>query len=152
MKTLILLAIIAFATATTVFGQTYVNGYFRSNGTYVQPHYRSSANSTNLDNWSTKGNINPYTGSVGSVAKDYSVGALNYGAGHSINVGPRGGQYYTNENFNKVYVPKQPVFSMPVYSAPSLPSYSMPRISTYSLPSLPTYSLPSLPNLKSFGF
>ena len=44
-----------------------VKGYFRSNGTYVQPHYRSSPNSTGLDNFSTKGNVNPYTGKEGTV-------------------------------------------------------------------------------------
>jgi|GEM_PF-1668082 len=44
---------------------TYVHGYYRSNGTYVAPYYRSSANGTKLDNWSTKGNINPYTGKIG---------------------------------------------------------------------------------------
>jgi hypothetical protein len=45
----------------------HVRGYYRSNGTYVQPHYRSSPNSTALDNFSTKGNINPYTGKEGTV-------------------------------------------------------------------------------------
>ncbi|MCC6932576.1 MAG: hypothetical protein IT292_04895 [Deltaproteobacteria bacterium] len=38
----------------------------RKNGTYVAPHYRSSPNSTKLDNWSTEGNINPYTGKTGT--------------------------------------------------------------------------------------
>lgn len=45
----------------------HVKGYYRSNGTYVQPHYRSSPNSTVLDNYSTKGNINPYTGKEGTI-------------------------------------------------------------------------------------
>lgn len=144
MKTLILSVIFALVTLATAYGQTYVHGYYRSNGTYVQPHHRSTPNSTNTDNWSTRGNINPYTGSMGSVATDYSVGALNYGAGHSINVGPRGGEYYINDNYNKLYIPKQPVYSVPVYSAPSLP--------TYSLPSLPSYSMPSLPSLHYPGF
>ena len=48
------------------FSQSYVNGYTRSNGTYVQGHYRSSPNSTQRDNYSTKGNYNPYTGKRGS--------------------------------------------------------------------------------------
>jgi hypothetical protein len=152
MKTLILSVIFAVATVATVFGQTYVHGYYRSNGAYVQPHYRSTPNSTNIDNWSTRGNINPYTGSIGSVARDYSVGALNYGAGHTINVGSRGGEYYINDNYNKVYVPKQPEYSVPVYSTPSLPTYSLPSLPTYSLPSLPSYSLPSLPTLRYPGF
>lgn len=43
-----------------------VSGYYKSNGTYVQPHYRSGANKSKRDNFSTKGNTNPYTGRKGS--------------------------------------------------------------------------------------
>ena len=86
---------------------TYVNGYTKSNGTYVQGHYRSSQNSTNHDNYSTIGNSNPYTGTSGSRAKDYTTGAYNYGSGHSIHTGSRGGQYYINSKGNKTYVPKR---------------------------------------------
>jgi len=31
------------------------------------PHYRTSPNKSRLDNWSTKGNINPSTGRRGTV-------------------------------------------------------------------------------------
>lgn len=86
---------------------TYVNGYTKSNGTYVQGHYRSTQNSTNHDNYSSSGNYNPYTGTTGSRAKDYSTGAYNYGSGHTIHTGSRGGQYYINSNGNKTYVPKR---------------------------------------------
>lgn len=44
----------------------YVKGYTKKNGTYVAPHYRSDPNGTKLDNWSTKGNYNPYTGKAGT--------------------------------------------------------------------------------------
>lgn len=47
-----------------------VNGYYKSNGTYVQPHYRTAPNSTNRDNFSTIGNTNPYTGVSGWVTPD----------------------------------------------------------------------------------
>jgi hypothetical protein len=43
-----------------------VRGHYRKNGTYVAPHYRSAPNKSKLDNWSTKGNVNPYTGKVGT--------------------------------------------------------------------------------------
>jgi hypothetical protein len=49
-----------------VFADVYVQGYTRSDGTYVQGHYRSSPNGTTSDNYSTKGNINPYTGEYGT--------------------------------------------------------------------------------------
>lgn len=49
-----------------LFSQVKVRGYYRKDGTYVQPHYRSAPNHTKLDNWSTKGNVNPYTGKLGT--------------------------------------------------------------------------------------
>jgi len=44
----------------------YVHGYFRSNGTYVSPHFRSAPDGNFFNNWSTAGNINPYTGMMGT--------------------------------------------------------------------------------------
>lgn len=44
-----------------------VNGYFKRNGTYVQPYIRSPRNNTILDNYSTRGNTNPYTGRRGYI-------------------------------------------------------------------------------------
>lgn len=44
-----------------------VKGYVRKDGTYVAPHVRSSPNSSKLDNYSTKGNVNPYNGRTGTV-------------------------------------------------------------------------------------
>ena len=43
-----------------------VNGYVKRDGTYVAPHYRSGSNGTVTDNYSFKGNSNPYSGSTGS--------------------------------------------------------------------------------------
>ena len=91
---------------STNFKTTTISGYSRSNGTYVQPHVRTMPNSVNWDNYSTKGNSNPYTGSKGFRAKDYSSGAYNYGRGHTIHTGSRGGQYYNNSKGNRIYVPK----------------------------------------------
>ncbi len=94
-------------TNTEIVAQTRVSGYYKSNGTYVQPYTRSSTNSTNHDNYSTTSNSNPYTGSTGYKAQDYSQGAYNYGQGQQIQTGSRGGQYYYNSSGNKVYVPKR---------------------------------------------
>ena len=46
--------------------QVKVRGYYRSNGTYVQPHYRSSPDGNPYNNYSYPGNTNPYTGKVSS--------------------------------------------------------------------------------------
>jgi hypothetical protein len=43
-----------------------VHGYTKKNGTVVQPYYRSHENGTQRDNFSTKGNVNPYTGKIGT--------------------------------------------------------------------------------------
>ena len=93
--------------STVNYNTTTVSDYTRSNGTYVQSHVRSMPNTTNWDNFSTKGNSNPFTGSTGYRARDYSSGAYNYGTGHTIHNGPRGGQYYNNSNSHKTYVPKR---------------------------------------------
>lgn len=39
-----------------------VRGYTRQDGSYVEPHMRSNPNSSRMDNWSSQGNVNPYTG------------------------------------------------------------------------------------------
>ncbi len=66
MKKILIGIILTISMSTLLLADTYVNGYFKSNGTYVQPHYRSSPNSTKSDNWSTIGNTNPYTGKQGT--------------------------------------------------------------------------------------
>ncbi len=44
----------------------HVNGYTKKDGTVVQPYTRTRENSTQKDNYSSKGNVNPYTGKVGT--------------------------------------------------------------------------------------
>lgn len=45
-----------------------VKSYYKpSTGAYVMPSYRTSPNKTKLDNYSTKGNYNPYSGKKGTV-------------------------------------------------------------------------------------
>ena len=48
-------------------GSTRVRGYTKKNtGTYVMPHKRTFSDSYRSNNWSTQGNVNPYTGKRGS--------------------------------------------------------------------------------------
>lgn len=53
------------AGVSSVQAATRVRGYYRSNGTYVNSYYRSNRNSYKIDNYSTRGNYNPYTGKKG---------------------------------------------------------------------------------------
>jgi hypothetical protein len=43
-----------------------VRGYTRKNGTHVAAHRQTDPNHTQLDNYSTKGNVNPSTGKSGT--------------------------------------------------------------------------------------
>ena len=103
----ILVGVLLLSLVSTINAETWVNGYVRRDGTYVQGHYRQDGNATNWDNYSTQGNTNPYTGQDGYRARDYSPDAYGYGDGRTIYTGPRGGQYYYNDSGRKVYVPKR---------------------------------------------
>jgi hypothetical protein len=43
-----------------------VNGYTKKNGKQVKTYKRTAADGTQKDNYSAKGNVNPYTGKVGA--------------------------------------------------------------------------------------
>ena len=65
MKRLLILGLLFSCTS---WADESVRGYIRKDGTYVPPHYRSSANNNPYDNYSTQGNQNPYTGQQGTVS------------------------------------------------------------------------------------
>jgi len=72
-KWILAAALVAASTATQAqYGSnpnSYGNsGYTTQRGTYVQPYRATSPNSTDRDNYSTRGNVNPYTGAVGTRA------------------------------------------------------------------------------------
>ena len=62
----ILIALTALV-AVSAFGDEYVQGYTRRDGTYVAPHHRTTPDGNPFNNYSTKGNVNPYTGKEGTV-------------------------------------------------------------------------------------
>jgi hypothetical protein len=109
MKKAFLFISFLFVTANS-FSQVYVQGYTKSNGTYVQGHYRTAPNYTRNDNYSTIGNINPYNGNDGTKPADsYYITPTNYSvpsysSNSTIYIGSRGGQYYINSNGNKTYI------------------------------------------------
>jgi hypothetical protein len=43
-----------------------VDGYTTNRGTYVQPYHSTNPNGTQYDNYGTRGNQNPYTGTYGT--------------------------------------------------------------------------------------
>jgi hypothetical protein len=63
-----ILALIITVTFLTIpaFADRKVRGYTKKDGTVVQPHRRTNTNKTETDNYSTKGNSNPYSGKKGT--------------------------------------------------------------------------------------
>lgn len=68
MKTILLTLLVVLA--TPVVADQYVRPHIRKDGTFVDGHFRSSPNSTKFDNYSTRGNSNPYTGQRGYESPD----------------------------------------------------------------------------------
>lgn len=65
---MIRIACIALLFSTTAFADdTAVRGHVRKDGTYVAPHYRTTPDSTRLNNYGSQGNYNPHTGNQGTV-------------------------------------------------------------------------------------
>ena len=71
MKSTIFALLLALITSVA-FADSYVKGYTKKDGTYVEPHYRSSPNNSKFDNYSTQGNVNPYNGNKGTVEPYYT--------------------------------------------------------------------------------
>lgn len=53
--------------STAIANDVYHQGYTRRDGTYVQPHYQTAPDNSRHNNYSAKGNYNPYTGEKGTV-------------------------------------------------------------------------------------
>lgn len=77
MKRIILLFLLLLAFVCS-YAQVSVKGYYRKNGTYVQPHMRSSPDGNPYNNYSYPGNTNPYTGKVATGNPDTYL--KNYGS------------------------------------------------------------------------
>lgn len=100
-KSLILIFIFAFF-CFTLFSQTnpnhvWVEGYIRKDGTSVRGHFRTAPNHTNVDNFSTLGNVNPYTGELGTIRSD---GQENPWKGNEVHT-PKVNYYEIEDTWSK---------------------------------------------------
>lgn len=78
MKTIFITLTLILALAGIVTAGEYVSPYLRSDGTLVQGHYRSSADDSHNNNYSTRGNTNPYTGERGTQAPTWNDRSPDY--------------------------------------------------------------------------
>ena len=79
----ILLLIVSFL-SVSVMADTYVRGYQKRDGSFVQGHYRSKKDNSFDNNYSTRGNTNPYTGTIGTKTRPtnsiYSNSGSSFGS------------------------------------------------------------------------
>jgi len=101
-------ALVALA-ASPAAADEFVSGHFRSNGKYVAPYMRSDADGNFYNNWSTKPNINPYKGTMGTRVTPPNRNPQSYFAG------PR----YRN----LPTAPRSAVVTTPYYGLASVPSF-----------------------------
>ena len=81
MKRIIFKTLLSLLIFSSALADVYVNPYYRSDGTSVEGHYRSSPDSSVTNNWSSSGNQNPYTGEIGS--NSYS-GSSTFGSSSTL--------------------------------------------------------------------
>jgi hypothetical protein len=87
----LIITIMLFSTAKIASAQdVYVNGYTRNDGTYVQPHHRTSPDNSTYNNYSSDGNSNPYTGNIGSRSPSYND---NSSSGYDMGTTPNSSLY-----------------------------------------------------------
>ena len=68
----------------------FVRSYFRSNGTYVRSHYRTSPDRSFYNNWSSYPNVNRYTGRRGTLRyPSYTPRFRSYSPAYRIRYYPR---------------------------------------------------------------
>lgn len=58
--------VISFSGPIEALSAERVKSYVRKDGTYVDSHFRSNSDKSFYNNWSSRGNSNPFTGSRGS--------------------------------------------------------------------------------------
>ena len=63
-KLILAFGVVTFYPLEVDAGRVSVRGYYRKDGTYVSPHYRSAPDGTPYNNYSFPGNYNPNTGSI----------------------------------------------------------------------------------------
>ena len=123
-------------------GTVSVRGYLRTDGNYVQPHYRSAPDGNFYNNWSASGNVNPYTGKDGSKIAP----PTDYGFNRYIYVpqGHQPAQIYTPPQLNMTLPPSYrtnslflPRFDMRTARPAVVPNRQPSIASNQTFPQLP---------------
>ena len=73
MRAQILLAALFLTSSVAIAADTYVDGYYKKDGTYVAPHHQTKQDNKLYNNYSAEGQTNPYTGAQGTKKHEYST-------------------------------------------------------------------------------
>jgi hypothetical protein len=107
---------------TVADADVHVRGYYRRNGTYVQPHYRSDPDGNRGNNWSTYPNVNPHTG-------------------------VRGTRRLSSEDFSNISLQNKPT-NLPVYPS-AIPGFDSSLYKPSPLPYNPSKDFGRIPLLEN---
>ena len=97
-------AVIGLSVLTgSLFAQVHVSGYYKSNGTYVKPHYRTAPDSNPYNNYSYPGNYNPNTGKITTGSKSSYLNNYYKNSSSSSSNSYSGYNSYNNSSSNNSY-------------------------------------------------
>jgi hypothetical protein len=82
-KAILALVLLAPVITANAQGYHYVRPYYRSDGTFVQPHYQTNPDGNPYNNWSTYPNVNPFTGRPGTIHYD-GLHMMPYNSGYPM--------------------------------------------------------------------
>jgi len=102
---------LSFLCSDFIMAQVYVQGYYRTDGTYVKAHYRSSPDSNPYNNYSYPGNSNPYTGKIATGNSDTYLKNYNNTNSNSTK--------YSNNTYKST-----PSYNTSIYSTGNTNTYS----------------------------
>jgi len=147
--------------------QVKVKGYYKKDGTYVQPHYRSSPDGNPYNNYSYPGNTNPYTGKTATGNEDtylnnYYNNNSNYNYEYNYSNDSYINEYYTSGNLIiytdysqsgelSVYVDGEYVGTLSKYFTYGSPSFYGEE-GTVSITTSPGYHIVQALNSNGFGW
>ena len=119
---ILVVTLITLVATTVANADVHVRGYYRDNGTYVQPHYRSDPDGNRSNNWSAYPNVNPHTG-------------------------VRGTEHFSTEDFSNISLQNKPT-NLPVYPS-AVPGSDSSRLNPIPLPYDPSKDFDRTPMLEN---
>lgn len=88
MKKYLFFALALGVSSSALATDSYVHGYAKKDGTYVNGYHRTAPDNTVNNNYGTSGNVNPYSGREGTQPRNPYQGQGNYNLGNGAGTKP----------------------------------------------------------------